>query len=122
MAKVTSDTKTETTIESESSEPARPSTKTGTTERLGQTHTLDNTGEAADATQPKVTKLGQIRTLLASPAGVSLAALRDATGWQSHSVRAALTGLRKGGEVIEKSKGEDGTTLYRLVAKVEAGQ
>ncbi|EYD75859.1 hypothetical protein Rumeso_02641 [Rubellimicrobium mesophilum DSM 19309] len=69
-----------------------------------------------------MTKLGQIHALLASPSGASLATLCDATGWQSHSVRAALTGLRKGGKVIEKSKGEDGTTLYRLVAKTEAGQ
>ncbi|HKX80142.1 MAG TPA: DUF3489 domain-containing protein [Novosphingobium sp.] len=38
----------------------------------------------------------------------------DATGWLPHTTRAALTGLRKKGHVIEKSKRDD-VTCYRVV-------
>ena len=31
--------------------------------------------------------------------------LQDATGWQPHSARAALSGLRKAGHAIERSAG-----------------
>ncbi len=38
-----------------------------------------------------------------------------ATGWLPHTTRAALTGLRKKGHVIEKVK-VDGTTTYRIAS------
>jgi hypothetical protein len=41
----------------------------------------------------------------------------EATGWLPHTTRAALTGLRKKGHVLEKSKRDD-ATCYRIV---EAG-
>ena len=72
--------------------------------------------------QAPSSKVGRIRAMLASPAGSSLAALCEATGWQSHSVRAALTGLRKAGSTIEKSKAEDGSTVYRIAAGAEGGE
>ena len=62
------------------------------------------------------------RHAVASPAGASLAVLCAATGWQSHSVRAALTGLRKAGCAIEKTKAEDGTTVYRIATGAEGAQ
>ena len=34
--------------------------------------------------------------------GATLEEMTERTGWQSHSVRAAMTGLRKKGHVIEK--------------------
>ena len=37
-----------------------------------------------------------------------------ATQWLPHTTRAALTGLRHKGFVLDKSKREDGTTLYRI--------
>lgn len=45
----------------------------------------------------KTTKIETVRALLAAPDGVSLEALCAATGWQPHSARAALSGLRKAG-------------------------
>ncbi|MEQ9490517.1 MAG: DUF3489 domain-containing protein [Alphaproteobacteria bacterium] len=46
--------------------------------------------------------------------GATITALQDATGWQPHSVRAALSGLRKKGIGITRSKNPKGETLYRV--------
>ena len=37
-----------------------------------------------------------------------------ATGWLPHTTRAALTGLRHKGFVLDRGKREDGTTVYRI--------
>jgi hypothetical protein len=63
---------------------------------------------------PRVTKSGAVLALLAREEGATLADLIAATGWLPHTTRAALTGLRKKGHVLEKSKrGEQ--TCYRVV-------
>lgn len=46
--------------------------------------------------------------------GATLKSLQDATGWQPHSVRAALTGLRKKGHAIERLRDSKGVTVYRV--------
>ena len=46
-----------------------------------------------------------------------LAAIVAATGWQAHSARAALTGLRQQGHAIERSK-LDGETRYAITSAV----
>ena len=38
----------------------------------------------------------------------------DATGWLPHTTRAALTGLRHKGFVLDRDKRQDGTTVYRI--------
>ena len=58
-------------------------------------------------------KLDVIRSLLERPDGASLDELVSATGWQPHSVRAGMTGLRKQGLAITRSKG-DGTTRFTI--------
>jgi hypothetical protein len=50
--------------------------------------------------------------LLTRESGASLDELTAATGWQPHSCRAFLTGLRKKGWAIERKKREDGTTIW----------
>ena len=60
------------------------------------------------------TKMGKIRKLLIRPNGASIAQLQKATGWQPHSVRAALSGIRKQGTPIERSSNPNGSTVYRL--------
>ena len=47
--------------------------------------------------------------------GASVPELIAATGWLPHTTRAALTGLRKAGHVVERSR-RDGATCYRIVA------
>ncbi len=63
----------------------------------------------------KTTKLETIAKQLHRPAGANIAQLRRVTGWQSHSIRAALTGLRKKGHAIERSKSAKGDTVYRII-------
>ncbi len=62
---------------------------------------------------PRVTKASTVLALLGREEGATLADLIAATGWLPHTTRAALTGLRKKGHVLEKSKrGEQ--TCYRV--------
>lgn len=70
------------------------------------------TDDPADAA-PK-TKVGKVEAMLRDDDGATIAALQDATGWQPHSVRAALTGLRKRGLDIRRESGPEGS-LYRIV-------
>ena len=58
-----------------------------------------------------------MEALLRGPEGILVAELMAATGWQAHSVRAALTGFRKAGCTITRDRDESGTR-YRIV---EAG-
>lgn len=60
------------------------------------------------------TKSAAIVSLLQRAEGATLADLIAATGWLPHTTRAALTGLRKKGHAIEKSKCDD-VTCYRIV-------
>ncbi len=59
-----------------------------------------------------VKKSGAFEQLLIREGGASLDELNTATGWQPHSCRAFLTGLRKKGWAIERKKREDGTTIW----------
>ncbi len=68
-------------------------------------------------TKPSATKLDTILKLLGHKNGATLPALEKATGWQPHSVRAALTGLRKKGHAIERAKDGKGATVYRVAGK-----
>ncbi len=54
-----------------------------------------------------------VLALLARPEGASTAELMEATGWQPHTVRAALSTLRKDGEIITRT-GRGETMRYVL--------
>jgi len=62
-------------------------------------------------------KKGAILALLQRPDGAAISDLIEATGWQVHSVRAALTGFRKEGKDLVRAKDEAGVTHYRLAAE-----
>lgn len=66
----------------------------------------------------KQTKIDKVQALLRRPSGASLEALCKAMGWQPHSVRAALSGLRKKGVIIERRASDkpDGSCTYHLAA------
>ena len=71
------------------------------------------TGQGAPAAATG-SKSAAVVALLERESGATLAELIGATGWLPHTTRAALTGLRKKGHVIERSKrGEE--TCYRIV-------
>jgi len=61
-------------------------------------------------------KAALVEDLLTRSDGASLDDLCQATGWLPHTCRAFLTGLRKKGKAIERSKREDGVTVYNLAA------
>jgi len=60
----------------------------------------------------RTTKAALLLTLLQRPEGAVTAELTEATGWLPHTVRAALTGLRKKGHPIERCSRE-GRTCYQ---------
>lgn len=61
-------------------------------------------------------KVALVEDLLLRDAGASLDDLCLATGWRAHTCRAFLTGLRKKGRAVERSKREDGVSIYRIAA------
>ena len=67
-------------------------------------------------TSARRSKKAAIISLLQRPDGAALGDLTAATGWQVHSVRAALTGLRKEGKELAREKDAAGVTHYRLAA------
>ena len=67
------------------------------------------------------TKQAAILDLVRRADGASIDDLTSATGWQAHSVRAALTGLRKRGHDIERSV-ESGASRYRIIEKRKAAR
>jgi hypothetical protein len=73
----------------------------------------DLASPATRATSAIPSKISQVIAQLQRPAGASLAELVEATGWLPHTTRAALTGLRKKGHVIDKLS-RDGVTSYNI--------
>jgi hypothetical protein len=60
------------------------------------------------------TKMEAIIGLLSRSKGASVAQLQKATGWQPHSLRAALTGLRQKGFDIQRTKDAKEVTVYSV--------
>lgn len=73
------------------------------------------TAPLSDRGSPRTgTKQALLIAMLQRAGGATVAELMAATGWLSHTVRAALTGLRKRGLGIERSKGDDLVTRYSV--------
>lgn len=68
-----------------------------------------------EAKTNKPTKTAIVSKLLSRPRGASLGDITAATGWQAHSIRAFLTGLRKKGVKLERGQRRDGATGYRII-------
>ena len=67
--------------------------------------------------KPK-TKKAQLIQMLTRKAGADVATISEKLGWQSHTTRAALTGLRKAGFEISAEKPRQGKALsYRITAQ-----
>ncbi|WP_267395761.1 MULTISPECIES: DUF3489 domain-containing protein [unclassified Sphingomonas] len=65
------------------------------------------------APSPRISKIAGVLALLTRPTGATMAEITAATDWLPHSSRAALTGLRKKGHVIERFSRDD-ATCYRI--------
>ena len=70
---------------------------------------MDVAHEATGSTS----KIAKVLGLLGSEQGATLNELAQATSWLPHTVRAALTGLRKKGHVIERGK-RGAVTYYQI--------
>ena len=74
-------------------------------------------GKSAQQTNAPVragTKQAKLIDMLRRPAGATIAQMGAKMGWQPHSVRAALTGLRKRGFAIIRDKTDAGVSVYRI--------
>ena len=71
-------------------------------------------------TKPE-TKKAQLIQMLSRKAGADVAAISEKFGWQLHSTRAALTGLRKSGYELDAENPGNGKPLrYRITRKPTA--
>jgi hypothetical protein len=61
-----------------------------------------------------------VMALLGRKQGVAIEELTLATGWLPHTARAALTGLRKRGYAIERSRSQGGSVYRIIVAAASA--
>ena len=69
------------------------------------------------SSKPK-SKKAQLIQSLTRKAGVDVGTISDRLGWQTHTTRAALTGLRKAGyEVLGEKPGDGKPRRYRVVAR-----
>ena len=62
----------------------------------------------------KPPKVDLILTALRSRSGATIADLAAITGWQPHSIRAALTRLRQRGQAIDRTLNRSGNSRYKL--------
>jgi Protein of unknown function (DUF3489) len=66
------------------------------------------------------TKIDHVIKMLGRREGATLEAIIKATGWLPHTTYAALTGLRKRGYVLERSRNDEvGPSTYRLAPPCE---
>jgi DNA-binding MarR family transcriptional regulator len=62
-------------------------------------------------------KQGRLMLLLQRSQGATIADMRAVTGWQAHSVRAALTGLRKRGLAVTRDQEATRGAVYHAQAE-----
>ena len=73
-----------------------------------------STGTAKRAAK---SKKDQLVALLSKPNGARISVIVERLGWQAHTVRAALSGLRKQNiEVVTSRSPKTGETVYAIVA------
>ena len=78
------------------------------TRRMAREPSADSEQTASPAPAAP-SKISTVLDMLRREQGATLAELVEATGWLPHTTRAALTGMRKKGHAIEKSKRDDAT-------------
>jgi len=65
----------------------------------------------------RTTKKGQLIKLLGTKTGADIKTLSEKLGWQQHTTRAAMSGLRKAGyEVAGEKPAKGGRSRFRILA------
>ncbi len=70
---------------------------------------------------PRATKRAMVIEVLQRADGARISDLTKVTGWLPHTVRAALTGLRKSGFMIETVRGANGA-IYRIEGSTDRAE
>lgn len=105
--------KLEATVDDAKAPPAQPVGAAGCKpSRQRSKSTSATTLAKRKSTKAPQSKKAVLRTLVERKHGATLQAMMDATGWQAHSVRAGLTGLRKAGVTLERRANRKGQTVY----------
>lgn len=82
---------------------------------INQTAKRPASAKATAGTRP--TKKDQLIKLLAAKTGVDIKSLSEKLGWQQHTTRAAMSGLRKAGyEVAGVKPANGGMAKFRIVS------
>lgn len=101
---------------SDASAPAGRTRKSTPDKQPGTRSSAPSEAKVTDgSTTQRVTKQDQLAELLLRDEGASIAQMIEVTGWLPHTVRAALTGLKKKGYAIDSDKVGDIRT-YRATA------
>jgi uncharacterized protein DUF3489 len=87
---------------------------------MGNRADLTTTGVSGG--EPASTKRAQLIGMLERPEGASVAEIGQRLGWLPHTVRAAITGLRKAGREVMRSNDSNDRSVYRLVTVKTAGE
>ena len=90
-----------------------PAKKSATQSRTVQSKTA-KTPRPTLSPEPKQSKKSILMDLLKRPKGASIDEMTSATGWQAHSVRAAITGLRKSGHTVLLNKDNPNSSRYQI--------
>jgi hypothetical protein len=90
-----------------------------TPEELAAVDPSPTAAKIVDPSPRPESKIALITRLLERGEGASLDEMVEATGWLPHTTRAALTGLKKKGHVIAKSK-VNATTRYTITKAASA--
>ena len=73
--------------------------------------------EAKLVTAGRTTKKDLLIKLLSARTGADIKTLSEKLGWQQHTTRAAMSGLRKAGyEVASETPAKGGMTKYRILS------
>ena len=93
----------------------KPATTSDTTEVTSETI-------ETQASARTVSKKDRLISMLRRDDGTTITAISSALGWQPHTTRAAITGLRKAGHKVETAKPEDGGSglIYRIALSAGA--
>lgn len=71
----------------------------------------------------RVTKKTELIKLLSTKAGSDIQSISAQLGWQAHTTRAALSGLRKAGfEITKAPPAKGGPCKYRIVPAAKGAQ
>ena len=105
--------------EAESDAPAsKPAVANASPKAIGSPKGQSTEQGSVAKSAPRVgSKQATIVDMLAGPKGATLEALVEATDWLPHTMRAALTGLRKRGFAIDRSRDDKRGSVYRIVSQ-----